>query len=264
MRAGDLFSRIFRIKDASGAGVTGLVLGDFTVTAWGKGYAASTFTAYTHGTVLTEKSDGWYQIVAAAPPSAGWFLYEIEVDNAAYRHASPNQWSGEIEVQDLDSMYGAVVRPVAQLTQTAQLGMSLPMEFIAYRYRVLEITVVDQDGEPITSLETDFPDATLRVAIRSQDQTTTKWEAGPTGSIDIPYSGGGTEADFAISISGAVLTIVFPEDCSWYAALATGTNSMNTLFIEVTGERDGDADKTQPIIRSSQITLARREVGLPA
>jgi hypothetical protein len=255
---------MFRVVDAAGNGVTGLVIGDFTVTTWNRGYASSDFSAWTHGTTLTAKGFGWYRLDAAGPPSAGIFLYRIKANSTSYQHESPNEWNGEVEVQDLDSLYGATVRPVAQLTQSAQLGMALPMEFVAYRYRELAITVVDQDGEEITSLETDFPASGLRVAIRSQDQTTTKWEAGPSGTISIPSSGGGTAADFAVSISGAILTIVMPEDASWFAALATGTSSINTLFIEVTGNRDGDADKTQPIIRSSQITLARREVGLPA
>jgi hypothetical protein len=128
--------------------------------------------------------------------------------------------------------------------------MEQSLQVVAYRQRELTVTCVDAAGTPITSLGTDYPSASLRMSVRSADQTTTKWDAGPTG----------TPSGFSIATSGAVLSITIPETATFFSALAAGAMSA-TLYYEVTGDYGGDSAKTRPLIRSSTLTLLRREVG---
>ncbi len=262
MRGNEELPKLLDVRDAAGAVVTGLTITDFTVLAYGRGYGASIFTTYTHSTDLQAIGGGLYDLAFLLPPSAGFWHYRILPTNPAYRIITPNEWSGEVEVNDLDSLYGSVVRPVATISQSAQLGMPLPMELVAYRYRTMEIPVVDQAGDDYDLLATDFPSATLRISIRSKDRTTTKWDAGPTGVISV---GAGTAAQFAISTTGNILAIAFPEDSGFFAALtaavAAGKDTVDDLYVEVTGDKLSVAARTQPVIRSSNLRLTREEVG---
>lgn len=262
MQPGEVFTLAIKVETAAGVAVTGLLLASFTVNAYGRGYGAAVLTTYTHGTVVQEVGAGWYDITAVAPPSAGWMFYRVLPVSSANRITSPNEKSGEVETQDLDSLYGSVVRPVATLSQSAQLGMPLPMELVAYRYRTMSIPVVDQAGAAYTALATDFPSATLKISIRSKDRTTTKWDAGPSGVISV---GTGNAAQFTITTTGNVLAIAFPEDSGFFsamtAAIAAGKDSVDDLYVEVTGDLVSVAARTQPVIRSSNLRLTREEVG---
>lgn len=251
MQPGEVSYRQLEVVDAAGNGVIGLTLADFTISAYARGYGASIFTAWTHGSVLQALGSGQYDLAFAAPPSAGWGRYRIKLNNPAYRFLSNNQWEGEVETQDADSLYGSVVRPVATLAQGAQLGMPLPLELVAYRFRELSISVVDQAGAAYTALATDFPSATLRMSVRSKNQTTTVWNGGPSA----------TPLGFIITTTSNVLAITIPEDATFFSALAAGVDSLDDLYWEVTGDKGSDAAKTVPIIRSSNLRLTRREVG---
>ncbi len=251
MQPAEISYRAIKVEDAAGNAVLGLVTGSFTPNAFGRGYGAAIMTAYAHGTVVQEVGAGWYDVAFAAPASAGWMFYRIKPTSALYRITTPNEWSGEVEAQDLGSMYGAVVRPVATLAQGAQLGMPLPLELVAYRYRALTIPVVDQTGAAYTALATDFPSATLRMSVRSKDQTTTTWNGGPSA----------TPTGFLITTSGSTLSITIPEDATFFSALTQGIDSIDTLYWEVTGDLGSDTAKTVPVIRSSNLRLTRREVG---
>ena len=251
MQPGEINPQQVEIVDAAGAGVTGLTLSDLTISAYARGYGASIFTTWTHGSVMQSLGSGQYDLAWALPPSAGKWRYRAKLNNPAYRFASNNQWEGETETQDADSLFGSVVRPVATLSQSAQLGMPLPLELVAYRYRTLTIPVVDQSGAAYTNLATDFPSATLRMSVRSKNQVSTVWDAGPSA----------TPTGFVITTSGSTLSITIPEDATFFGALATGVDSVDDLYWEVTGDLGSDSTKTQPIIRSSNLRLTRREVG---
>ena len=242
--------RTIKVEDAAGNGIVGLTLASFTATAYGRGYGATIYTTYTHGMVVQALGGGWYDVAYVVPPSAGFHYLRLVPVSTAYRITTANEWQGETETQDLDSIFSSVVRPVATLTLGAQLGMTLPLELVAYRYRELTIPVKDEAGVVIATLATDYPDAQLKMSVRSKDGTTTTWDAGPTA----------TPAGFTLSTVGNVLTIIIPENATFFAALATGIDSKDDLYYEVTGDKNGTAAKTVPLIRSSALRLTRREV----
>lgn len=251
---GETTRRLVKVLDALGNGVTGLTLASFTFSSYGFGYGASVWSSYAAGAVLTAIGGGLYSLSFALPASAGWWRCMLE--HASLRVWS-GSWEGELETQDWDSLYGSIVQPVATLSTSAQLGSVLPITMVVNRWRRLDIPITDSAGNPYTNLATDFPSSTLRVSVRSKDQTTTKWDAGPSGVIS---AGAGTAANFLATTTGAILSLEIPEDSGFFAALPAATDSLD-VYIEVVGDLGGVAAKTQPILRSSPLTLSRREVG---
>ena len=251
---GDVTHRFIRVTTPAGVPVAGLTLASFTLVSYARGYGATVWTTYAAGAVLVDYGGGLYGLQFSLPPSAGWWrCMLLHATNAVWN----GSWEGEVETQDQDSLYGAIIQPVATLSTGFQLGQVQPAELIANRYRVLTIAINDSAGAPYTALATDFPSATLKLSIRSKDQTTVKWDAGPSGIIT---TGGGTAANFAITTVGNVLSIAIPEDAGFFTALAAGVSSTD-LYAEVTGDYTSSAAKTQPVIRSSVWTISRREVG---
>jgi hypothetical protein len=243
MRAGEVTHRLIKILSASdGSAVTGLVLGDFTITAKALAYGASSWSNYTSGAALTEIGAGLYDLAFVGPPSSGWWRVMIEHSMHSVWSGS---WEGEVEVQDLDSLYASVARPVAVLSSNVQMGTQATLELVAYRYRSIDVAIVDQGGAAI-----DISGYTgLALSVRSLDQTTTKWDAtngSPTGAV--------------ITASGSTLHVEIPENATFFSALPAATDFLR-LYWEVTGNVGGDEAKTIPIIRSSPCNLYRREVG---
>jgi hypothetical protein len=250
---GDTTHRLIKIIDANGAGVTGLVLANFTFTAYSRGYGAAAWSPYAAAPALVEIGSGLYSIAFSLPNSAGWWRVLIEHSTHRVWNGS---WEGELETQDWDSLYGSIVQPVATLSTSAQLGMPLPVTLGAYRWRRLVIPVKDGSGVLYTNLATDFPSATLRLSVRSKDQLT-KWDAGPSATIS---AGTGTAADFVITTSGSTLTIEIPKDSSFFSLLPTAADSV-IAYAEIVGDFGNNPARTQPVIRSSPWTITRREVG---
>ena len=252
----DITQRVIRVLNADGTAATGLTLAAFTVDAYGRGYGAGVWTTYASGAAVTEIGGGLYGLSFALPASAGWWRFEIR-PVVTTRIVYSGIWEGETETQDLDSLYGQVVRPVATLTQGAQLGSTVSLDLVANRFRQLAIPIVTQSGAPYDLSVVTV--GSLRMSVRSKNQTTTKWDAGPTGTISL---GTGTAANFVITHSGVAgaLSVEIPEDSGFFAALAAGEDTID-LYWEVTGDLGGVAAKTIPIIRSSPLQLRRREVG---
>lgn len=251
---GEITYRLVKITSPTGIPVTGLTLGSFTFSSYGRGYGAGSWSSYAASSVLAEIGSGLYSLQFTLPTSAGWWRVLFEHATNTVWNGS---WEGEVETQDQDSLYGAIVQPVATLSTSFQLGSTVDASLVAFRYRVLTIPIYDSSGAAYTNLATDFPSATLKLSIRSKDQITTKWDAGPSGVIS---SGAGTAANFAITTASNVLTIAIPEDSGFFSALAAAADSAD-LFYEVTGDLGSVAAHTQPIIRSSAMTIIRREVG---
>jgi hypothetical protein len=248
MRINETVKKFIKILDTAGNAKTGVVTGDLTVFAqhFPKGGSAS--ASWTHAFALTELSLGWYLASFAAPPVAcDW---RLAVEHASYRCWN-GSWEGEVETNDLDSLFSSVVRPAFQLDNGLQLGATGTLDCVAYRKRTLDIPFYDDDGDPL-----DLSGYTnLRMGVRTLAQTGTKWDAGPTG----------TPTGFVISVTGTshnVLHIEIPEDAAFYAELAAGQNSVQ-LFWEVVGDEGGVSTATVPIIRSSYLNCFRREYGVP-
>ena len=252
MQPGQVNSQRFRVIDASGSPVTGLTLASFTVEANTRPAATGTWGTWTHGATVTERSTGYYYLTWTEPPGAGFRSLEILPVSASHT-VYPGMWTGEIEGQDLDSIAARVASYSAVLTRGSQLGAQVPITLIAYRYRVLLISIIDNLGDPVDL--TTY--STWKVAIRSADQTTVKFD-GITG----------TPTGFSITGDAAGnLTIIFPETLATTGTQADGYNGVPVesrqvaRFWEVTADIGGDATKTVSIIRSSPCTVLAREVG---
>lgn len=255
MKPNDTCHRLIFIRNRStGAGVAGVVIGDLTVTAANRGYAAAAFAAFTHAATLTAVAalgDGWYDLAHAAPPAAGWW-------RLAVKHATHDVWSasweGEVESQDFDSLFASIVRGVALPTRGATLGLTVPGELVAYRYNQWIIPITDQAGAAVDLTAY----GTFRLSVRSKNQTTKVLDAQD-----------GTPTGFGLTGDAAgLLTITWPESTGTtgtaadiYSWLAAGALSADPLYYEVTADLGSDATKTVPIIRSSELRITRREVG---
>lgn len=250
MRPGDTQHRVIRvINPATGAVVTGLTLAAFTVTALARGYGAAVWTAWTHGATLTEIGSGDYALAFTAPPTAGWWKFRI-VHTAGTYQTDVTAYEGELENQDLDSIYAAGSPYSGSVSTATELGTQIPLDLVAYRWRSIDITL-ETNGVPVDL--TTY--GNLRLSVRSKNQTSIKLDASngsPTGFV------------LTGSVAG-VLHIEFPEStgagvADIYAALAAGEDE-TSLYYEVTGDVGSDAAKTVPLIRSSSLRLLRRELG---
>ena len=233
--------------------MTGLTLAALTVEAYQKAFGAANWSTYSASPALVEIGAGRYELKFNLPAAAGWFdLYVSPVDTT--RTVFDAHWSGEVETQDIDSLYANIVKGVALPTVGALLGIPYPAELVAYRYNTWSIPITDSAGAPIDLTAY----STFALSVRSKDQTTKKLDAtngSPTGFV------------LTGSVSG-ILTVTWPESLGTvgsaadiYSWLTTGVRENDPLYYEVTGDLGGLATKTVPIIRSSKLTLLPREVG---
>lgn len=242
MRPGDPDTRpFFKVTDAAGVAVTGLVTANFTFLAYQCATTESAPTAWTHGAVVSEAGNGWYMVELAPPAAAGSWIFEVLPVSAAH-FLSRSVWGGELEGVDLDGIYSEAILPRAVVGQTssAQLGTQVQLELVARRYRDVSL-VITSDG--VTPLPLDTY-TNWAIGFRSTDQTTVKQDitTGITGSI------------------AGVLAFSIAEDHALWAALATGVNSISLLW-DVVADLGGVSTKTVPIIRSSPCIITRSEYG---
>lgn len=251
MQPGGLLPKVIRVTDASDSPVTtGLTIASFTTSALGRGYGASVWSAYAASFALgAHLGNGRWPVDFLLPPSAGHFDVELlPVDPT--QTVTPNRWQGEAETQDLDSLYGNIVKGVALPTQGATLGLPYPGELVAYRWNRWDIPV--KAGADIDLSSPAYNN--LKLSVRSKDQTTIK--------LDAVNGVGG----FVLTGALGLLTIEWPETtgsgvADIYGWLAAGALKADALYYEVTGDKDSNAAKTVPIIRSSELLITRREVG---
>ena len=254
MQAGGTLPKVIRVTDPDGAPVLGLELADFVTSALGRGYGATVWSTYAANFALVEISNGRYALDFKVAPSAGH--YDVEIDPVdTTLTVTPNRWQDELESQDLDSLFGSIVKPVLMPTQGAILGMPYPGQLAAYRWAPWSIPVKDQAGNDIDLSSPAYDN--LKLSVRSKDQTTIKLDAE-----------NGTPTGFVLTGALGLLTIEWPETtgavdtpADIYGWLALGAVKADALYYEVTGDKDGDPDKTVPIIRSSELLINRREVG---
>ncbi len=253
MQPGGLLPKVIRVTDATDAPVTsGLTIASFTTSALGRGYGATIWSAYAASFALgAHLGNGRWPIDFLLPASAGHFDVELlPVDTTLT--VTPNRWQGEVETQDLDSLYGNIVRGVALPTRGATLGLPYPGELVAYRWNRWEIPLKDQSGADIDLSSPAYNN--LKLSVRSKDQLTIK--------LDAVHGVGG----FVLTGALGLLTIEWPEStgagiADIYGWLAAGQLKADPLYYEVTGDKTSDAAKTVPIIRSSELLITRREVG---
>lgn len=246
MQPGGSITKYFRVLDASGAAVTGLAIGNFTVTAWHKPYGGSPAT-WTHGASLSEIASGFYALTYTAPATAGQWGLWIVPSTATYQIEFA-QISDETENQDRDSLGNLVSRPIIGLTGDGSIGQTQAISLFAYRYRLLRFTFVDSAGDPV-----DMTDGTTYTAYRwsvrdPADQT--------EANAKFDQSTGITAGDGYVEV--AVL-----ENSSFFAAITEGASAANSkeLRHELSADLVSPSGERVALVPSSVLTIYRREFG---
>jgi hypothetical protein len=254
MRPGDLTHRVITVLNADDSPATGLTLADFTVVARSRGYGASVWSTYTSNAALVEIGGGDYALAFSAPPSAGWWRTKI-TPVVTTRTIWNQSWEGEAETQDLDSIYTGLSAVQLGTIRNVYLGFTWNADLIAYRYSKWQIPVVDQNGDPVDLSGYN----NLALSVRTKDQTTKKLDASngaPTGFVLTGSAGGIISVEWPESLG----TVGSAADI--YSIVPAGSLLMSEpLYYEITGDESANAAHTVPIVRSSLLTVGRREVG---
>jgi hypothetical protein len=229
--------------DAGGAAVTGLTASDFSVEAYYRTASATTHSAYACGATVAEIGGGRYSVAFSLPAVAAHWDVLITPTTSAHT-AYDNHLSGVCGAQDVDSLYANVVRTTATLSTSAQLGSQVELTLAYKRWRQFSLTIKDSANNAVNL--SGYSNLTL--GVRNDKQTTTNaWDST-------------TAVAFATTGTDGVLTVTIPETASIFGALTAGSASA-TLYWEITGDVDGDANKTVSIVRSSKLVIVRSEVG---
>lgn len=253
MRPGERAKRFIRVIDpATGLGVTGLTIANFTV--WGEyvtALDAAVPATWSHDASLVERSGGRYLLLFYAPPVPSW--WRIDLAHASYL-CDRAGFEGEVEVNDNDSIYSACVKSVLLSAGSAYLGSTYQQFLVANRYNRWDIPFVDADGVPVplASLYSNF-----RIGVRSEDQVATVLDASDNSPAGLRIS----------ATDAGILTVIWPESLpagigNIYAALAKGATGPASLRWESVADLGGDAAKTVPLISSSTLLIGRPEWGV--
>ena len=224
MRPGDTFYPVITVKNSTtGAPVTGLLTANFAV-------------AYYHGTTtptasftVTELSLGRYRVNLVLPATAGFLNAFV---TAAGYDVENGRLQGEIEEQDLDSVYALVVRPIAQTSGTSAIASEVQLEINSRRYTELTVSIVDQSGAPIDM--SGYNNWRFNV-----------WTRTHSGSV---YS----LATGIVGTAGGVVTWSIPEDAAFNSEMDTAIllgDSSVTLFYDMIADKAATLAKTQSVFR---------------
>lgn len=236
MKAGGAFWPVVYVTNpTTGAAVTGLLSGSWTVTC----YLAGTVTAVT--TAWTEIGSGYYKVNITLPATVGYVV--ILISNGT-NLVSPNRWEGSNTIKDVDDAYNASAKAVAYITTvTGNPYTDTLLTLDANRAQTITVQVNDQTG------------AAVNLSGYS-NYAFTVW--------DKTHSSVGTRTIITTGISGSsggVLTITVPETAGFFtlmdAAITAGSDTL-TLYYDVKADAGGVSTATQNIIRGT-ITLRRYE-----
>ena len=233
MRPGDIVRPVVTVKNSTtGAVVTGLVTAGFTVDYY--------LDATTPAAVFTvsEISAGRYRVNATLPATAGFLNVFITASGYTVENG---RLQGEIEAQDLDSIFAVVIRPQSQLADASALASEVTLSVNARRYKSLSVSVVDQNGTAIDL--SGYNNWRFSVWNRLHSGSVYALSSGITGS------------------AGGVVAWAIPEDASFNAemdaAILLGDSSV-TLFYDMIADAAATATKTECVFRG-QFILTRWE-----
>lgn len=233
MQPGNVSYVVVTVKNTTtGAAVTGLVTAGFTVDYYLSGTTpVSVFS-------VSEISAGRYRVLLTMPSTVGYL--SVFVTAAGYT-VENGRWHVELEDQDLDSIYGVVVRPLSQLAGASELASEVTLSMNARRYKELTVSVVDGAGTAINlSGYTNW-----RFSV---------WDRAHTGAV---YS---LTTGIAGSAAG-IVTWSVPEDAAFNSfmdtAILAGDSSV-TLFYDMIADKAATITKTEAIFRG-QLILYRWE-----
>lgn len=222
-------TRVFKRLTVADVAVTGSVTADFTLAA----YVSGVLTSLTWS--ITEIGTGHYKLIYTLPTAGQLCIFFEPATGTDYI-----RWAdldGELELYDLTSLYGAVVRPVVQLTATGAPTGEIALSVTKSNYHSITFSVKNTDG---TAVDLSAWNA-WRFGVMSANQSTTIYlqTTGITAS------------------AGGVVTIVLPEGATVFAALTTGVDSI-ALRWSLEGDEAADATKTRTVARGA-FTIVRKE-----
>jgi hypothetical protein len=248
MQPADQLEKTFYVSSTAGAAVTGLVTGNFTVTAWHTPYGGTTAT-WTHGTVVSELGSGWYRARLTLPATAGQYVYGL---THASHIVTPFAWEDELEIMDQAAIAALVARPVVRVQGSGTLGETATLpDLIAFRKAVITISIVDVDNDPV-ALATDY--TTWAVGFRS---TTT--QSGGAPRLDAVH---GTPTGFGLVVDDAgLITITIPDDLSIFSAITEGTTPVDEITIQMEIVADKPSGQTVTIVAPSTLRIKKRAHG---
>jgi hypothetical protein len=247
MQPADQLDKDFYVSSSAGAAVTGLVTGNFTVTAWHTPYGGSTAT-WSHGLVVSELGSGWYHARLTLPATAGQWTLSIA---HATHIVTPFGWADELENYDLDGMAALVARPIVRVQGSGTLGevAALPT-LINKRKAIITLAIVDENGDP-APINVGY--LNWKVGFRSQtDQTATP------PKLDAVH---GTPTGFSLVVIAGLVTITIPDDCSIFGALTEGATPTELVTIDMEVTAENPSGQTVSIVAPSPLVIRKRVEG---
>jgi hypothetical protein len=248
-------TKIIRRLTAAGVASTGKVTGDFTFTAYHKPNGGATAT-YTHGSVITELASGYYDWTYSAPSTAG--QYGIDCVAASGTDVVYNVMeSGELESNDLDSIYAIVARPIVTVSGQGTIGQITPLTLVNKRYREVIFQFVDDAGTNINmTTGVNYTAYTFGVRDRTDDTLTPPKVDAVNGTTTTGFT-------YVIAGSDGAISVKIPEDATFFT-LTEGASSSDILELryELTGDLIGATSGcTVSLVQSSPLYLVPRKVG---
>ncbi len=240
MRPGDtVYFTIFR-QTAAGASATGKTLTDFTIQGYKDGATASVSASI--ASIGTTGAWCAYKLGVVLPTS-GPYQFAVNIQAASGTDiVTPQNFSGEIEQQDTDSLTSYVIRPVGSLSSTSVMASNVELNVIAYRHTPIAVSITNQAGTAVDL--SSYNNWRFNV-----------WDKTHSGSILYTNA-----LDIAGDASGS-LTFNIPENAAFYSQIASAFSAGNdnvTLYYDVIGDLGADATKTRSILRG-QLVLWRFE-----
>ncbi len=235
MRPGDTVQFVVYRQTAAGAASTGKVLADFNVVGYKDGVVTSMSPAIASiGTGINWQA---YKLSLTLPAS-GPYQFACLIEQASGTDiVSPQFFSGEVEQQDIDSIYDVASRPTASLTSSTLLASQIQLEMIAYRECPLSISIVDQAGTAIDL--SGYNNWKFSV-----------WDKTHSGSILY------TAAASLAGSAGGTVTALIPEDAAFFSQIAnafTASEDFVTLYYDIIADAAATSSKTRTICRGTLI-----------
>jgi hypothetical protein len=251
-RPGDTVRKQIRVIDTTGAGVTGLTISAFTVTAgyWANG--AGSPAVFSPSASLTEIAGGRYWIQYTLPNIVGNFYIQILPVSASH-FCSAERFQDELENNDFDSIGSLVARPLVTISGQGTLGQITPLNIVNKKHVVLSFAFNDVNGSPI-NMTAGVTYTNFKFGVRSQtDQTLTPPKLDATN---------GSPTGFAIVGSNGMVQVTIPMNASFFTLAEGASPALSvTHQYDLTAELVAAAGERVSLVQSSPLTIWRREEG---
>ncbi|MBA3589677.1 hypothetical protein [Methylibium sp.] len=241
MRPGDIIYLVALRQTSAAAPSTGKLIADFGFDSYLDGVVNAFTKTVTEGATTADGLWRAYKFAVTLPATAGRVHIRITPASGA-DIVSPSEWEGEVEANDLDSVYAVAAVPVASASVSIGPSVDTPITLDAYRLNDCSATRLDQTGAAFNL--TGYTNA--RFSVWTRDHTGTRYT----------LSSG-------ITLGGVLGTIAWsvPEDASFYTqidAAITASQDFVTLYYDLVADQGGLAAKTVPLLKGT-ITLRRFE-----